>query len=70
MRTPSDFAKEEAGNRRIIESNIDRDPVGSKLTPEARREATDFAMGVWKGRMGNGEASNLGIKHVTSRILK
>ena len=56
--------------RQIMADNIDRDSVGRKLTPEARNEAIEFAVDVWKGNMGNGEATQLGIKHVTSKILK
>jgi len=60
----------ESNNRRIIAGNIDRDPVGRRLTPEARERAIDFGTKVWKGDMGNGTASQLGIKHVTSDTLK
>jgi len=57
-------------NREILAGNIDRDPVGRKLTPEAREKAIDFAEKVWKGNMGNGEASQIGIEHVTSNVFK
>jgi hypothetical protein len=57
-------------NRQILGGNIDRDPVGRKLTPEARERAIDFANEVWKGNMGNGQASKIGIKHVTNNIFK
>lgn len=56
--------------RRIMAGNIDRDSIGRQLTPEARQEAIEFAVDVWKGNMGNGEAVQLGIKHVTSKVLK
>lgn len=54
----------------IMKSNIDRDPLGSKLTDSAKQKAAEFAADVWKGNMGNGEASQIGIKHVTESILK
>ena len=57
-------------HRDIIRGNIDRDPVGSKLTETAKQRATDFALKVWDGQMGNGEASDIGIKHVTSETFK
>lgn len=57
-------------NRRIIEDNVNRDPVGRKLTPEAREKAINFGVEVWKGNMGNGQAAQLGIKHATSDVLK
>lgn len=57
-------------NRIIIGGNIDRHPVGSKLTPEARERAIDFGISVWKGNMGNGQAADLGIKHVVSDVIK
>ena len=56
--------------RQIMASNIDRDSIGRQLTPEARKEAIEFAVNAWKGNMGNGEAAQLGIKHVTSKVLK
>lgn len=54
----------------IMRSNIERDQIGRQLTPEARERAVDFAVDAWKGQMGNGTATQLGIKHVTSEILK
>ena len=57
-------------NRRIIAGNIDRDSVGSKLTPVAREKAIDFALEVWGGNMGNGEAAEIGIKHATRDVFK
>lgn len=60
----------EANKRAIIASNIDRDRVGSKLTPEARERAINFGTNVWKGNMGNGTASDMGIKHVTADTFK
>lgn len=57
-------------NRRIIAGNIDRDPVGSRLTPQAREKAIDFGTKAWKGDMGNGTASKLGIQHATSDTFK
>ncbi len=56
--------------RRIMASNIDRHQTGRKLTPEAREKAIEFAVDAWKGNMGNGTASDLGIKHVTTGVLK
>jgi hypothetical protein len=55
---------------RIMKANIDRDPVGKKLTPEARERAAEFAASVWKGSMGNGQAAGIGIKHVTRDVFK
>lgn len=57
-------------NRQIIAQNIDSDPLGAKLTPEAREAAISFGMSVFKGQMGNGEAARIGIQHATSSILK
>lgn len=56
--------------RSIMRGNIERDPVGRKLTPEAKERAVEFAVDVWKGNMGNGEASKIGIKHVTRDVFK
>jgi hypothetical protein len=56
--------------KEIMRGNIERDRVGRQLAPEAREKAVEFAVGVWKGQMGNGTAAQLGIKHVTSGILK
>jgi len=57
-------------HRSIIASNIDRDSVGRKLTPQARERAIEFGTNAWKGNMGNGKAAELGIQHVTSEVLK
>lgn len=65
-----DDKRTQENNREIMRGNIDRDPLGSRLTPEARERAVDFATDVWKGQMGNGEASQLGIRHVTKDVLK
>ena len=64
------MAKDDKLNREIMADNIDRDPVGSRLTPEARERAIKFGVDVWRGDMGNGEAARLGIKHATSEVLK
>jgi hypothetical protein len=56
--------------REIMRNNIERDPVGRNLTPAAKEAAIDFAVDVWKGDMGNGLASDLGIKAVTHDVLK
>ena len=56
--------------RRIMRANIERDHVGRKLTPEACERAVEFAVDVWRGNMGNGEASKIGIKHVTRDTFK
>jgi len=58
------------GNRAIIERNVDRDPVGSRLTPKAREAAVNAGMLAWRGQMGNGEAAQIGIEQVTSLIFK
>jgi len=66
-----DIDKERAKlNREIIAGNIDRHPVGRTLTPEAREKAIAFGLDVWKGQMGNGTASELGIKHATADVIK
>lgn len=57
-------------NRGILRDNITRDSVGSKLTPAATERAVDFAEKVFKGDMGNGRASQLGIQHVTADVFK
>lgn len=57
-------------NRRIIAGNVDRDPVGRQLTPEAREAAIDFGLSVFKGQINNGQATEIGIKHVTSHVFK
>ncbi len=55
---------------KIISDNIKRDPLGKRLTPDAHNKAVDFALKNWPPNAGNGEAAQLGIKHVTSNILK
>lgn len=67
---PRDSRDERKLNREILAGNIDRDSVGSKLTPEARERAINFAERAWGGNMGNGTASKLGIEHVTSDVFK
>lgn len=57
-------------NRQILAENIDRDRIGQKLTTQARERAINFAESVFKGDMGNGRASELGIKHVIADIFK
>ena len=57
-------------NRSILADNIDRDSVGRRLTPEARERAINFAVKVFKGDMGNGKASKIGIEHVTSDVFE
>lgn len=54
----------------IMRGNIRRDPVGRQLTPEAQERAVEFAVSVWKGQMGNGQASQIGIKHVSEGVLR
>lgn len=54
----------------IIAGNIDRDPVGRRLTPEARERAIQFGADAWKGNMGNGQAAKIGIQHVTFDVFK
>lgn len=56
--------------RQIMRGNIERDPVGRKLTPEAKERAVEFAVDVWKGDMGNGRAAEIGIKHVTRDVFE
>lgn len=63
-------AERRSNARDIMAGNIDRHPVGRTLTPEARHKAIEFAVDVWKGQMGNGTATELGIQHVTQDILK
>ena len=63
-------AEDAAANRRIIEQNVDRDPLGSQLTPEARERAINFGLQSFEGRVTNGEASRLGILHAASDVLK
>lgn len=54
----------------IMKGNIDRHDLGSKLTPSARNAAAEFAADVWQGNMGNGEAAEIGIRHVTEAVIK
>jgi len=65
-------SKEDRRERALstMRSNIDRDTVGRRLTPEAKERAAEFAVDVWKGNMGNGEASKIGIKHVTRDVFE
>jgi hypothetical protein len=56
--------------RRIMRDNIERDPVGARLTDAAKERAVDFAVKTWKGDMGNGQAAQIGIQHVTADILR
>ena len=56
--------------REIMRGNIDRDPLGSQLAPEARERAVEFAVDAWKGQRGNGDASQLGIQHATQGVIK
>lgn len=65
-----DPADRRRNSEAIIASNIDRDPVGRRLTPEAREAAIKFGADAWKGNMGNGQAADLGIKHVTSGVFR
>ncbi|MDD5710851.1 MAG: hypothetical protein PHV43_02000 [Candidatus Colwellbacteria bacterium] len=51
-------------------NQIDRDPVGRRLTPEVRQRAIEFAADIWKGQLGAGEAAQIGIEHVTQDIFK
>ena len=64
------MARDDKLNREIIAGNIDRNPVGRRLTPEARERAIKFGVDAWKGDTGNGKAAQLGIKHATSEVLK
>ena len=68
--TPQDHARDARLKREIIGGNIDRDRTGSRLTSRAREQAIDFAVDNWAKDAGNGEAAKLGIKHVTSGVLK
>lgn len=70
MWMPGDAARDRQLNEKIIGQNIDRDPVGRNLTPEARDKAVNFAVDNWPKNMGNGAAAQLGIKHATSGVLK
>lgn len=57
-------------HRIIIARNIDRDKLGSRLTPAARQTAIDVGMSVFKGQMGNGQASDIGIKAALAQVLR
>jgi len=57
-------------NRLSHAQDIDRDPVGSRLTPEARERAIDFAEKAFTGNTNRGTAVQLGIQHVTSDVFK
>ncbi len=71
MWMPSDEKYEADLNRRCIGDQIDRDPVGRKLTPEARESAITTGVNAWKGaRTGCGDAARVGIQEVTGKILK
>ena len=59
----------ERNAKTIIAQNIDRNPVGRKLTPEARERAINFGAKAWTGNIGNGDAARIGIKHVTSDVF-
>lgn len=54
----------------IMRDQIERDPVGSKLTPQAIERAAEFGADSWVGSMGAGDAAQIGIKHVTKDVLK
>lgn len=54
----------------IMRGNIDRDDLGSKLTESAKQSAAEFAADAWTGSMGNSDAAQIGIKHVTAHIIK
>lgn len=56
--------------REIMRGNIGRDPLGQRLTPEARDRAVEFAVDAWTGQRGNGAASQLGIQYVTQGVIK
>jgi len=50
---------------------IDRDVIGSRLTPKAREKAIKYAMKIWgKQRLTAGQAVQRGIEHVTAGILE
>lgn len=68
--TSKSDARDNQLKRQIIGQNIDRDSTGSRLIPEARERAIDFAVDNWPHGAGNGEAAKLGINHVTSGSLK
>ena len=65
---PADPIRENA--RQIMASNIEKDSIGRTLTPQAKAEAIEFAVDSWKGNMGNGDAAQIGIRHVTPEIRR
>lgn len=71
MWIPSDERDKERSARRTIGENIDKDPMGKRLTPEAREEAITIGVKAWGAApIGNGDAAQIGIKAVTGKILK
>ena len=56
--------------REIVAAHIDKDPVGRRLTHEARQQAINFAADSWKGRLTVRDASQIGIRHVTQGVFK
>lgn len=62
-------AEERDNAVRIMRSNIDRHPDGSRLTPALKERAANFAVDAWKGQMGNGEAAKIGLNHVLKDIF-
>lgn len=56
--------------RRIIAGDIARDRVGRTLTPEAQQRAVDHAMQFTNKNLNWGQLKDIGIKHVTSDVLK
>lgn len=56
--------------RDIIRGNIQRDRVGSSLTPQAQERAVDFAMKSTGAGLNWGQLKEIGIKHVTADVLK
>lgn len=56
--------------REIMRGNIERDPVGARLTDAAKERAVEFAVDAWCGNMGNGQAAQIGIEHVTRDVFK
>lgn len=53
-----------------FKSDIARTEDGRKFTPEALREAAEFAADSFKGSVNVGQAREIGIRHVKSRIYK
>ena len=54
-----------------LAGDIDKHPVGSKLTPAAREKAIDFAQKTMTtNNVDYGTATKLGIDHVTSDVFK